>query len=324
MKAELIKKITHNWFPKCACIGFAIILYIFGKTSRLESRSIQIPVVVLEDENLSRTSGKPLNVTVNLRSESDIVSTFTAKDLEAVIDLTYFTKPGKYDVPVNVTLSSEINRSVPIEVTVTPKKVSVDLEERIRKAVPVNVPVYGNPLHGYEVSDIKVSPQQVLISGPKSMVESITQVPTYEIDLTDKKDNFTEVKKVRGLNRHISIVSSDQINVDVSFNTSLVSKSFKNCQVFLAHLDPKFEAVMIPEISFTVSGAELVLEKFYPSEYTVQADCKSVNQPGEYELPVVIAIQDAFKLEEQSAATVKFQVREKQVQIAPVSENGNE
>ena len=77
----------------------------------------------------------------------------------------------------------------------------------------------------------------------------------------------------------------------------------------------------VPEISFTVSGAQLVLEKFYPSEYTVQCDCGSISIPGEYELPVVINIQDAFKIESQSAEKVKIVVKEKP---APVTDSAAE
>ena len=43
--------------------------------------------------------------------------------------------------------------------------------------------------------------------------------------------------------------------------------------------------------------------------------------PGEYELPVVIAVQDAFKIESQSASSVKVKIREKEVESENDGEN---
>lgn len=312
MKAELIlKKISNNWVPKCICIIAAIALYLFGKTSRLEKKTFSIPLVVKEDGNLLSAENLPSHISVIIRSEPSNISSLTAGDIQAVLDLSYYTKEGQYSIPVSASLTSTANLSAPVELVVSPEKINVKLEERTRKAVPVEVPVYGNPLHGYEIDEIKFSPQQVIISGPKSLVANIKQVSTYEVDLSEKNENFKDIKKVRNINKHIELVSSENVNVNVSFKTSLVTKTFDRIPVFLAHLAPNLEPVSVPHSSFTVSGAQLVVEKFYPSEYTMQADCSLISGPGEYELPVVIAVQDAFKIEGEGNPTIKVELREK-------------
>ncbi|MCI5696923.1 MAG: CdaR family protein [Treponema sp.] len=319
MKAELIlKKITNNWVPKCICLIVAVALYLFGKTARLEKKTFSIPLIVKEDGNLMSAEALPSHISVIIRSEPDNISALNSGDIQAVLDLSYYTKEGQYDVPISASLASGVNLAAPVELTVNPEKIHVKLEERTRKAVPVEVPVYGNPLHGYELKDIKISPQHVIISGPKSLVANINQVSTFEVNLSEKNEDFREIRKVRSINRHIELVSSDNVEVNVSFTTSLVTKTFNNVQVYLVHLAPHLEAVTIPESSFTVSGAQLVLEKFYPSEYTMQADCSMITGPGEYELPVVIAVQDAFKIENSDLTTVKVKIREKTVAVTPV------
>lgn len=319
MKAELIlKKITNNWVPKCICIVIAIALYLFGKTARLEKKTFSIPLVVKEDGNLMHSENLPSHISITIRSEPDNISALTSSDIQAVLDLSYYTKEGNYDVPVAASLATGVNLAAPVELTVSPEKIKVKLEERTRKAVPVEVPVYGNPLHGYELSEIKISPQQVIISGPKSLVANINQVSTFEVNLSEKNEDFHEIKKIRNINRHIELVSSENVDVNVSFKTSLVTKTFSNVQVYLVHLAPHLEAVAIPEASFTVSGAQLVLEKFYPSEYTIQADCSMITGPGEYELPVVIAVQDAFKIEDSETQTVKVKIKERSLGVNAV------
>ncbi|MCR5612271.1 YbbR-like domain-containing protein [Treponema sp.] len=320
MKAELIlKKITYNWLPKCFCIGAAIILYLLGHTARLEHRTFSVPLATIEDGSLMSASSLPSYVNVTVRSESNSISSIASSDIQAVLDLSYYTKEGTYNVPVSLSLSSQVILSDPVELVVTPEVYSVKLEEKARKSVPIVVPLMGDPMHGYEVKEIKIYPQQAIISGPRSMVESCSQISTEELDLSESKDDFEEYKAVRNVNRHIEIVSPQQVKANVIFQTSLVTKTFNNCPVFFGHLAPELEIEEKPEISFTVSGAELVLEKFYPSEYTVQADCSLISQPGEYELPVVIAVQDAFKLESQSLEKVKVVVKPR-----PVEQNEGE
>ena len=322
MKAELLlKKISNNWFGKCLSLGAAIILFLVAQITRLEKRTFSVPLTTVEDGILVHASGLPSHVNVTVRAESENILNIASSDIKAFLDLSYYTKEGTYSVPITLSLSADVVLTDPVELTVSPENYSVILEERVRRSVPVVVPTSGNPTHGYELKEIKVYPDEAIISGPRSMVENISQLSTDELILTEKKDDFEESKTVRNVSRYIEIVNPKQASVKVSFQTSLVQKSFFNCPVFFGHLAPNLEVAAEPEISFTVSGAELILEKFYPSEYTVQVDCSHIMVPGEYELPVVIAVQDAFKIESQSASSVKVKIREKEVESENDGEN---
>lgn len=318
MKAELLlKKISHNWFGICICLGAAVILYLFVHITRIEKRTFSVPLVPIGDGRLTQASGIPRNVTVTVRAEAENILNITGSDITANLDFSYYSKEGAYEIPVTLSLSPEVLLTDPVELTVFPETYSVVLEEKIRRSVPVSVPTSGNPLHGYELKEVRLYPDEAVISGPRSMVESVGQLSTDEIILTERKDDFKESKGFVNTNKYIEVVSPSEVSVSVSFQTSLVSKTFSNCHVFLAHLPSNLEVENAPEISFTVSGAELILEKFYPSEYTVQADCSHISLPGDYEIPVVIAVQDAFKIEKQSSNSVKIRVREKEAASSP-------
>lgn len=324
MKAEsTLNKITKDWGVKCLCIVAGIILYIVGQHARLEKRTYSIPLTTVEDGLLTSVNSLPSHVNVTIKSKSSSIANINPTEIEAILDLSYYIQEGTYNVPVNLSLSSEVILSDPAELTVTPEKYTVKLEKKTRRSVPITVPISGDPIHGYEVTNIKVTPAEAIISGPRSMVESIESIPTEEVVLTERKENFVEPKHLRNLSKFIEIVSPYQATIEVSLDASLVTKTFSNCKVFFGNLDPKFEVEEFHEISFTVSGAQLVLEKFYPSEYTVQCDCSMIMSPGEYELPVVIGVQDAFKIESQSAEKIKFTVKEKPVE-APPSEMAND
>lgn len=312
MKAKLIlKTITTNWFPKCLCIIIAIILYLFAKTARLETKTFVVPLKVIEDGNLARTATLPSSVSVIIRSEPEKISSIQNGDIEATLDLSYYTKEGSYNVPVSAFFNSNVNLNSPVELTVYPESISVDLEERTRKAVSVVVPIYGNPVHGYEIENIVISPKEVIISGPKSMVANINSISTSEISIADRKDTFNDTRKILGINRHIQLISSDDINVIIYLKETLITKSFERTQVSVTSLNNNLEVEELPEISFTVSGSQLIVETFYPSVATVQADCSGITEAGEYEVPLIINIPDGLQVEEQSSTTVKIIVNEK-------------
>lgn len=312
MKIEsILNKITHNWFEKCICLVSAIILFLIGFAERLDKRNFNVPLVAIEDGNLQRSTGLPSNVLVTIRSKSQNINNISSSDIQATIDFSYYNEEGTYAVPIHLSLSKDIILNDPVELTVSPDCYSVKLEKKSRKSVPINVPIVGDPLHGYELSDNKINPQVAILEGPRSMLENINEINSTELVISDRKDDFTEKLSLINLNKFVSIVSPKFVEASVYFQTSLVNKTFSNCSVFFANLDPKLEVASSDSISFTISGAELVVEKFTPSEYSIQADCSQITKAGEYELPIVIAIQDAFKIEKQSQTSVKVIVQEK-------------
>lgn len=316
MKAEsILNKITDNWKIKSACIGIAVILYLLSQTARLETKNFFPSLKTVEDGNMTIVSSIPDTINVSVRHDSKTNPIIKPEEIQAYIDISYLIEEGTYNVPVKLSLSSDLLLNETVEFIANPSHVTVSVEERIRKSVPINVPVSGNPVHGYEIQGIKVYPEEAVITGPRRMVEKVSQVNAEEVVITDKKDDFEIQSVCRNPNKFVHVVSPYNAVVSVSLQASLVTRTFEKCKVFCANLDPSLMIETQPEISFSVSGAELVLEKFYPSEYTVQCDCTNIYLPGEYELPVVIAVQDAFKVEQKSAEKVKVVFKQKPVEI---------
>lgn len=316
MKAEsILNKITENWKEKSACIGLAVILLLFSQTARLETKNFFPSLKIVEDGNMTIVTSVPDTINVSVRHDSKTNPVIKPEEIQAFIDISYLTEEGTYNVPVQLSLSSDLLLNETVEFIANPSHIQVTVEEKTRRSVPIKVPTSGNPLHGYEVSNIKVYPEEAIITGPRKMVENVSSIVCEEVVLTDKKENFEVQSICRNPNRFIHVVSPYNAVVSVNLQASLVTRQFDKCRVFFASLDPKLVVESQPEISFTLSGAELVLEKFYPSEYTVQCDCSNIYLPGEYELPIVIAVQDALKIEEQSVEKVKVVIKEKPVEV---------
>lgn len=325
MKAEsILNKITENWVEKSACIGLAVLLLLLCQTARLEKNDFFPELKTIEDGNMTIVTSVPDTINVSVRHDSRANPIIKPEEIQAYIDVSYIQQEGTYNVPVQLSLSSELILNETVEFITNPSHIQVTVEEKTRRSVPIKVPTSGNPLHGYEIASIKVHPEEAIVTGPRKMVEKIESISCEEVILTDKKDNFEVQSVCRNPNKFIHVVSPYNAIVSVNLQASLVTRKFDKCRVFFANLEPGLIVESQPEISFTVSGAELVLEKFYPSEYTVQCDCSNIFVPGEYELPIVISVQDALQIEEKSAEKIKVVIKAKPVETKVPDANNAE
>lgn len=98
----------------------------------------------------------------------------------------------------------------------TVKVYAVVEAEKALKKLAISPQFKGKPAEGYKVGDVVVAPAEASVLGEKAALDSITAILTKEIDLTDKKESFTqtvELQPIEGL-----IVSPLQVDVKVGID----------------------------------------------------------------------------------------------------------
>jgi YbbR domain-containing protein len=169
---RLYRLIVHNWPLKLAAIGLATLLY--GGLVLSESAStlqVNIPIEpVGQPEDTFMLQAIPPVTEVRYVSPSGaraISSTFTA-----TVDLSGI-EPGSGPKSVPVVVQSIDDRINVIDFT--PDVVTVQLDELKTKKVPVTVD-YGTVPDGLDVGTPTVSPTEVDVSGPASVVANVVAV----------------------------------------------------------------------------------------------------------------------------------------------------
>lgn len=119
------------------------------------------------DEGLEVTSG-PGTVEATLEG-SRLLLAFQAADVRAFVELSGLG-PGRHQVPVRV----EAPPGVTVR-RVLPQEVSVTLEERVRRTVPVHVAVQGVPPEA-QVRVAAVEPSSMEVYGAASAVERVAYI----------------------------------------------------------------------------------------------------------------------------------------------------
>jgi YbbR domain-containing protein len=109
-------------------------------------------------------------IKVTLRTTQTIWESLEVRDFEVTADLSDLG-PGVHEVPVEVGLDKE-----PLEIlAVEPETVTVELDSRTNRIVPVQVDVNGTPAVGYVSRSKTVEPSDVTVRGPTSYVTRVVE-----------------------------------------------------------------------------------------------------------------------------------------------------
>ena len=76
-------------------------------------------------------------------------------------------------------------------VSITPARLRLQFEETRSKAVDVKATIVGSPAEGYEVSEVRIIPARVPLSGPQSRIEQVTEAVTEPISIAGLSDLLT-------------------------------------------------------------------------------------------------------------------------------------
>jgi len=209
--AKFLDKILEKWPIKALSLIAAIILAVFHRMGTLETRSISIPLSVEANNQFIPSSSFADTVRVSIRGEADTIHSIPEKDIEAYIDLNKYTNEGVYAIPVQIRKKGGALGIEPLQITVLPAEISVTLEQKIVRNIPVYPVFRGTIAHGYELTSQSIIPDSVSAEGPRSILESQYDFLTDTIDLEGRYGNFSILIKVINENPLIVIHGNKMI-----------------------------------------------------------------------------------------------------------------
>lgn len=178
---------------KIISLLFAIFLWFYiiqVQNPEIEKNIKDIPVQFtksgLEQRGLTLINDKEVQIDIKVKGQRKYLSNIKKEDITIVADATNISSTGTHKISMNVILpygNIEILEQNPQYITVT-----VDEIISVKKDVVVNL--IGEPRSGYCVSDYKVSPHQVRVKGPKSIVNTIENLAV-EVDVGGKNEDIT-------------------------------------------------------------------------------------------------------------------------------------
>ncbi|RME47621.1 MAG: hypothetical protein D6791_05405 [Chloroflexi bacterium] len=111
-------------------------------------------------------------VVVEVRAPQEFIERLSVSDFEAYVDLSGLS-PGRHEVPVQVQCPRCAQKRVNV-LGWTPNRISVRLDEAAERLVPVDLNLQGGTAIGYQAEPPVADPQQVKVSGPRSLVNQVS------------------------------------------------------------------------------------------------------------------------------------------------------
>ena len=114
---------------------------------------------------------------------------------------------------------------------IAPSFVTIKMEEEIKKSFPVELTVSGKPAPGYVIADAVVAPSEIILQGPKSVLESMEQVKTKPVDVTAAQETL-KIETTLDLPENVKLVFPEKrMASSVFIEESVITTTIRNVPV---------------------------------------------------------------------------------------------
>ncbi len=279
-------------------------LYVTNEQNPPVEASVSVPLEVRGVADTLVAVDAPDAVRVKVRGPRSITAGLIPQDLNAYIDLKGMSE-GRHTVRIYAMVPSSLEF-----VEVQPDKITVRVDSKASRTLPVEVRVTGSATAGTVVSSTVLTPQQVTIGGPKATVDSVDRV-VLPLDITGRNADFTaqivpllvnrDGRAIEGLD-----VQPDKISVAAKLEKGLAKKTVDIKTIIFGDLAPgtALKAVATTPARVELSGDPRELAKV-DFVYTEPISVAGINKDIEKE--VRLQVKEGL-VASQAAVTVKISV----------------
>jgi len=218
-----------------------IVFYFPGCTTEAVETDLLLPVDFSNvPENMVLTSFQTDKIEIRIQAHPKLIELINKKNIHYPVDLytdlefdpagdSDSIEPGSYLFPVEEK-RIPMDRGIKI-LSITPPYLNVQLEKKIRKNFKITIPYIGKPAKGYIALDAAAEPSSVELVGASTLINSIKELKTKPIDITNISESFK--KKIPLDLGNPSIISSSDpiIIVSVPVQQQRVSKTIENIPI---------------------------------------------------------------------------------------------
>jgi len=282
--------IRHDFLRKFTALFFAILVWQRVNTQIAESEILHdIPVTVLLPENLVRTNDTPIKVSLKVKASRRILNNLSINDIQINVKLSEPTvdkNPMRIShriAPVSdITLPSGINI-----IQVKPEIISINVDRKISKTVPVKLTSSGFLMSGYSYQIVALIPDSVIITGPQSIIRKMKEIKTEPVIL--KKENVEDFECSVDLVLKDNVTASRKaITAQIEIYKKYDVREFSNILIkpFGVPASPA-KVVLNPDKTFIIiDGAKKAVEIMNASKLHPFVDISGLKVPGKYSLNV--------------------------------------
>lgn len=179
---KFLAKVSTNFTYKVSSLALGVLLWYFVQGEEVVEINRKIQVTFVVDPAMTIKGASTRYVEATLKGSRVLQSYQTDKPLQAKV-IVPKGKPGLHEFRIEKQMLDGWNPK--IDVIIHDPVLSVYIDQKASRMVPVKVITQGLPGLGKTVEKIDLSPSMITISGPKSEIDRTTEVTTLPLEITD-------------------------------------------------------------------------------------------------------------------------------------------
>ncbi|HHU31937.1 MAG: YbbR-like domain-containing protein [Zhaonellaceae bacterium] len=235
-------------------IAVTLWLWVTTESNPTQEKVLEVP---LETKNLAAhlmVAQIPDSIKVRIEGRENIVEDITSRDISAIVNLAG-AKVGSNTTTVEVTLPAGVQL-----VNTTPSQVKVVIDQVEEIQVGISVETEGRIQEGYSAITPLATPSEILIKGPKSLLDTIDEVfvtariegysQSYKenlpIKIKDTKGNFIQ-EWLRLEPSHVEVyipILKDEPSEKIIVKPAIIGNPADGYQIKQVKVEPEFVEVV--------------------------------------------------------------------------------
>lgn len=288
IKIFVEKKIGHNIKEKalqCLCailIWLAVINFLNPVTTR---RVQDIPVQIVNQSVLTNTDKtfdilKGDKVQIILEGRRKILDDLDIQKIKATADFNDLSIT--YSVPINIEMPEEQAENIQV-IYKQDDNMRITIDDIAEVLLDVGVNIVGNAAENKYISDIKLNNQQIKISGPSKLIQTIDKVEI-DVNVEDAYENFQTTQIPKVYDKNGQLISQDRITLSsnsIKQNIQVLdTKQIKlNVSIVNKANDIKIDSYEISSDNIKIAGTDKYLKNI--NELNIEVDVTNTLQKSE-------------------------------------------
>lgn len=278
--------------PARKLLALALALLIFAyyhnnKVQRLvKVENVPVKVTVPEGYYILNT---PAPVTVSLKCSSLAAKAVPERSVNIQIPVRIQEGQEKYEIRLKDHISIDAFFGISVA-DVFPQTITVAVDKRVSRNVKVEVDLkqMRNLPETYTILKAVSQPEEVLVTGPSSLLKGLEKINTKEIPLDSTVTRSFIYSAPLALPENTFLaVSPEQVIVSVSVDRSHIRRTFRGIPVKLlmpssVNTTTGVEIISSRKVDITVSGIKSVMESISEKDIVPYADVSRISRDGLY------------------------------------------
>lgn len=279
------KMMDNPWFLRITALLLALLMFVSVKAEEENSNSAasntmtevieDVPLEVYYDDTSLMVSGVPATVDVQITGPtSEVQTTQQLKDFTVFVDLRNLPL-GEHRIRVQTE-----NISQELGVRIDPTFLNVRIEERVTQEFKIDAELNERLIaEGYVLKSISADPDTVTVSGPQSVIDSISFVKATVTEEPGLDSSVTREARVRVLANDLTKLDNVTIEPEVVEVEAVIEEYSREVPISLTQTGTAREGISVEEIeteidTVKISGPRNVVDAI--EEYEIEVNVSGV------------------------------------------------